>query len=140
MKALSKVIAASIATLISSAAFAANLQVKCYKGLIFSASATPLLSFEIANNKSNRLVSDIREQRSASDVEELPSVLVSQYKFQELEILVEMDDYSPQGNVIATLQGLYAGKKSGEKARYLGAYQRFDAGRKISTIVTCVVK
>lgn len=136
---LAKIAAIAFATLISTSAFAANLNVKCYKGLIFNNSTLPLVSFEIADSKSNRLVSDIRESRSSSDSEELPTFLVSQYKFQPLELLVELDD-GASGNLLATLQGLYAGKKSGEKARYLGAYQRHDAGRKLSTVVTCVVK
>lgn len=137
---LAKLAFIAAATLISTSAFAANLNVKCYKGLIFSNSTLPIVSFEIANNKSNRLMSDINESRSSSDNEVFPAYLVSQYKYQPLEILVEIDDGSSDDNVVATLQGLYAGKKSGEKARYLGAYQRHDAGRKLSTVVTCVVK
>lgn len=137
---LAKIASVFAATLISTSALAANLNVNCYKGLAVNANSQALMSFEVADNKSNRLVSDINETRSANDSESLPSFLVSQYKFQPLELLVELDDASPEGNLIATLQAIYAGKKSGEKARYLGAYKRYDAGRQINTIVTCVVK
>lgn len=137
---LTTILIAAATTLATSSAFADNLQVNCYQGIRFSSSATPLVSFEVADSKSNRLVSDLTESRSSSDSETLPAYLVSQYKFQPLELLVELDDGTADGNLSATLQGVYAGRKSGERARYLGAYKRYDAGRQLSSIVTCVVK
>lgn len=137
---LIQTLTAAVVTLMSTAAFAGDLNVACYKGLTFSSNAVPLVSFQIANNASNRLISGLEEVRSATDSQTLPSILVSQYKFQPLELLVEMDDFSTDGNQIASLQALYIGKKAGEKARYLGAYKRMDAGRELNAVVTCVVK
>lgn len=130
----------AIATLISTTAFAGNLDVNCYRGFSVNATSAVLLNFQIANNASNRLISDVNESRAATDIETLPSFLVSQYKFQPLELLVEIDDGSPAGNQIAQLQAIFAGKRAGEKARYMGAYKRNDAGREIRTAVTCIVK
>jgi hypothetical protein len=131
---------ATIATLISTTAFAGNLNVNCYRGTSVNATSPVLLNFQIANNASNRLISDVIETRSSTDTEAIPSFLVSQYKFQPLELLVETDDGSPAGHQVGKLQAIIARKKADEKARYIGAYKRSDAGRQLHTFVTCVVK
>lgn len=139
MKMVQALTIAALTTMISSVSYAGNLGVKCFAGLKPASTAAAIVSFEIANNASNRLISDINESRSTTDSETLPSFLVSQYKYQPLELLVEVDDGSPDGNPIAKLQAVLAPKKAGEKARYVGVYKRLDLGRQLSSLVTCTV-
>lgn len=125
-------------------AFAANIAVKCFTG---PSTGTPLVSFEVAKTASLRLVSDLNEVRSTTDSETLPAFLVSQYRFSKSQIIVEMDDASANGNIIAKLlasgERVPTGQVDSDNPIYgiwSGTYERFDAGRTLYTRATCYAK
>lgn len=120
---------------------ASNIQVKCFEG---AARATPLVYFEIADNPSSRLLSDLQEVRSPTDSETLPSFLVSQVRFTKAQIAIELDDGSVQGNLIgkliATGERVPTGQVDSENPIFgiwSGTYERFDNGRQAYSPVTC---
>lgn len=122
-----------------------NLTVACYvPGQVVGPTTAPLVAFQVANNPSLRLVSDVNEVRSSTDSETLPSFLVSQYGFDKQAIDIELDDASPAGNIIATLfaRGVRVptNQTAGDPAVYgiwAGTYERLDAGRQLKSDVTC---
>jgi type IV pilus biogenesis protein CpaD/CtpE len=137
-----RIILTILATLVSGSAIAGNIGVKCIPDE--NPSEVPLVSFEIANNASARLVSDLQEARTANDVESLPSFLVSQFYQSPSSLRVEMDDGSAEGNQMLLLHtiGERLPAKNSSEARPLyaiwsGSYERLDAGRQLKVDVTC---
>lgn len=120
----------------------ANIEMACYRP---GETAGPaLVSFSVARNPSQRLISDLQEVRSATDSETLPSFLVSQYSLGKSALVVELDDGSADGNVLARLsasgQRVPGNQPVADPAIYgiwSGTYERFDAGRELNEAVTC---
>lgn len=117
------------------------LQFECFN-LTKGAPKTALLSAQVMDAASNRLVSDILESRTASDVEFISTGQVAQYKGNAKEAFFIADDLGATGTVQAILNTTAVVRKIGDTAiaRYVGTYKRLTPGRLLNVKVECAVR
>lgn len=117
-----------------------DLNVVCQKTDASGNLGETLATITVTGQPSHRLVDNIIETRSASDLEYIPSYSMSQYHFKKARYSVEVDDGGLTGIVDLTID--LVGKRvppaqTGVWGFWTGTYKRAAPGRELGAKVTC---